>query len=165
MKKRNTTIFAFLLLAAVGMGVGYAAISQEFEVGGDITVNTTAAEEELEKDVYFSGKTEDKCTVTINDEHSASIDVNGLEVINDVATATLTIQNNYELDVIVKGVNFTEGSKSEFTVTCGLVEGTKIEAGDSLTFTFTVKLNVMPTQQLIDSFGLSFNVEADYTAA
>ena len=47
MKKRNTTIFAFLLLAAVGMGVGYAAFTQDFLVDGDIIVNTSQAEKEF----------------------------------------------------------------------------------------------------------------------
>ena len=38
MKKRNTTIFAFLLLAAVGMGVGYAALTDNLGINGNATV-------------------------------------------------------------------------------------------------------------------------------
>ena len=37
MKKRNTTIFAFLLLAAVGMGVGYAALTDTLSLSATVS--------------------------------------------------------------------------------------------------------------------------------
>lgn len=167
MKKRNTTIFAFLLLAAVGMGVGYAAISQEFKVGGDITVDVDKANEELEAEVYFSEvKKQEKCTVTIDssDKHKASIDVNGLELRGETATGTLVIKNDFELPVNVQDIQFTENTnKTEFTVAYTLSNET-IAAGQTVELTFTIKLNVVPTEQLTDSFGLTFNVVADYNA-
>ena len=39
MKKRNTAIATFLLLAAVSLGVGYAALSDSFSIHGDVGAN------------------------------------------------------------------------------------------------------------------------------
>ena len=53
MKKRNTTIFAFLLLAAVGMGVGYAALTTELEMIGQVGIKNEQAQEEFTKEVTY----------------------------------------------------------------------------------------------------------------
>ena len=39
MKKRNTAIATFLLLAAVSLGVGYAALTDSFNIHGDVGAN------------------------------------------------------------------------------------------------------------------------------
>ena len=39
MKKRNTAIATFLLLAAVSLGVGYAALTDSFSIHGDVGAN------------------------------------------------------------------------------------------------------------------------------
>ena len=100
MKKRNTTIFAFLLLAAVGMGVGYAAFSQAFDITGTININTSQAEEEFKEEIIFNNEysavttkadsalgtvTE---TITLsNNNHSATLEVSGLQAEGDVCVA------------------------------------------------------------------------------
>lgn len=55
MKNRKFVVAAFLLAAAMLLGVGYAALTDELSIVGTLKTDTTEAMGEFDADVYFSG--------------------------------------------------------------------------------------------------------------
>ena len=53
MKNRKTVVVAFLLVAAMLLGVGYAALTDTLTITGEIGANTSASQTEFDADVYF----------------------------------------------------------------------------------------------------------------
>ena len=51
MKNRRTTLIAFVLIAALCVGIGYAALTDTLTIGGTVSANAN----ELDAAVYFSG--------------------------------------------------------------------------------------------------------------
>jgi hypothetical protein len=54
MKNRKFIVAAFLLAAAMLLGVGYAALTDELAIAGTLKTDTTASMDEFDGDVYFS---------------------------------------------------------------------------------------------------------------
>lgn len=113
MTKRRSIIAAFLVVALLTVGVGFAAVSDYLTVGGTIEASKTGAESQFDLDVYFLDPVntlDDNVTVTLGtDKDSATIDVPNstalahvgddidivLPIVNDsVYDATLTIEDN-----------------------------------------------------------------------
>ena len=106
MKKRNTAIATFLLLAAVSLGVGYAALTDSFSIHGDVGANKN--NENLK--CVLDGETEESTVISTVDgvfcqwattTGAAAIDgrtdcelkfVN-LTTMNDTAWAKLVVEN------------------------------------------------------------------------
>ncbi len=55
MKNRRIVICAFILIAAMVVGVGYAALTDQLTIRGDIKYSIDEAEDDFVADVYFSG--------------------------------------------------------------------------------------------------------------
>ena len=54
MKNRRITLAAFLLIAVLVMGIGFAAVTDNLEINGEASANTTEATKDFDADVYFS---------------------------------------------------------------------------------------------------------------
>ena len=54
MKKRNLVIVAFMLVAAMTIGVGYAALSATLTITGDASFHVQNVTDAITEDVYFS---------------------------------------------------------------------------------------------------------------
>ncbi len=54
MKNRKIVIVAFLLVAMMLLGVGYAALTDTLTITGDIAAKTDIAQSEFDADIYFS---------------------------------------------------------------------------------------------------------------
>jgi hypothetical protein len=72
MKNRKFVVVAFLLVAVLLLGVGYAALSDTLDITGSADVNQSAAEEAFNEDVYFSAAVanEDGNTASINGDNN-----------------------------------------------------------------------------------------------
>ena len=120
MKNRKTIIVAFLLVAALCLGIGYAALTDQLNITGTASINTAEAQEVFDADVYFSDAklaadqtdvAADDYSITrvsVGDDDSlekpdgVQIDVNkGLAVIGDKMSFTLTIKNEGGRNVAV----------------------------------------------------------------
>lgn len=55
MKNRKRVITAFLLIACMLIGVGYAAVTNTLDIQGSADVSQQAAEDEFNEDIYFTG--------------------------------------------------------------------------------------------------------------
>ena len=175
MKKRNTTIFAFLLLAAVGMGVGYAAFSQPFSVGGTIKVNTSEAEQEFQKEIIFSAASAETDKADANKanvsesitldaaKHIATLEVANLQAKGDICTVQLTVENNSDLPAVISGYTLTDTADTslfKITVQDTLKNGATIDAdGGTLPFTVTIEMLKDPVKTESYSFTIGFKAD------
>lgn len=110
MKKRRTLVISALLLAALALGIGYAGLSQEVKITGDIASSAVTF------DVVFAESnmvvtTESDSTTRVTDITALSsagtpgsamihLKAAGLKEAGDTVTYTLTIQN--KSDVVVE---------------------------------------------------------------
>ena len=164
MKNRKTVIAVFVLLAAMLVGVGFAAIT------GSLTIEGTASSTAQKFNVVFTGayvdaiwdeandnavpalsiqntKVEQKKGIDIDNLFTVSMTATGLAVTEDYVTVTYTIQNNNK--VSMKLTPTVTGAKI-FSVTGGFADGdddgteldatTTVAAGGTTTYTVTVRL-------------------------
>ena len=101
MKRRNLFLSLLLVGACTIVGVGYAAISRDLKIGGQLN----AAKNDSNLKVRFNGEIASKVeavnpattlivgTPTITNDHAANFDVSGMVDIGDKATAYFLIEN------------------------------------------------------------------------
>lgn len=173
MKKRRTLIIALLLVAALALGIGYAAYTVNLEVSGIVSAGAPAPLVTF-KTVTVGEKTE---TVTSGNNfgigatggQSIDLNVGGFRNKDDKVVVTYTVENGHDFDVTVNepivSYTNTDGKKYDANISItpgswdGLTDG-KILAGKTATFTVTV--------QLIKTFAtdasITQNFRIDFTA-
>lgn len=170
MKKRRNLLLVLLLISALAIGVGYAAISDVLVIDGTIA----AVEQEFNL-VYVSyahdsaSSTDNRINSSVSGDiagnRSASLTVTGLDYTDDKAVGTFTVQNNNEVTLYVKddaeqvikcGDSPTElntnGGCTDFDLTViwdpkvggGDVHTDGIEPGETATFKVTITLTDLP---------------------
>ena len=83
MKNRRIAIVAFVLCAAMVIGLGYAAVTNTLDIQGSVAVDANEAEKEFNEDIYFVG-------VKLGSDFVANIDASaGLDY-----TANINTNNN-----------------------------------------------------------------------
>lgn len=160
MKNRKIVIVAFLLVAMMLLGVGYAALTDVLDITGSADINQSAAEEAFNEDVHFSAAVanQDGNTASVNGDNNdkASFTANTLKGEGDTVTFTFTIVNDGDLDATVTPtLNATTGNTKPdyFSITSDWNgEAKTLEAGGSLTYTVTVELIQTPTETISGSF-------------
>ena len=147
MKNRRFALVAFMLVAVLVMGVGFAAYSTTLSILGTTEVSAEALE--FTEDVRFVGATttnEAFGTATTGDGQTATFTVNGMTRYNDRVQFTYTIANGSDYDVsIAITTTPTPATPSKCTVTTALSSNT-IAAGGTITATVTVVLNETVTE-------------------
>lgn len=169
MKNRKTVVVAFLLVAIMILGVGYAALSDTFVLNGNATVSKDSATDAFNEDVVLLGivtsGTGDGATVVsdVTDiatygytascnvaQDTASYHVYSLKGAGDTKTITFRVKNNGDvpanLVVAASGAD-TNNNTEYFTVTYSLAAGssTTLAAGAYIDVIVTVTLNKTPT--------------------
>ena len=164
MKKRRSIIIAFLLVAAITLGVGYATLTDVLDVKGTTNVNQTAAEESFNTDVYFKSAVAnreadgDVAEVTQADNDVATCTVNSLKGKGDTTTFTFTIANVGDLDATVTPKIMNNSHAEYFAISSDWAGAAKeiaagtTEAPTTLTYTITVELLKTPTETIGGSF-------------
>jgi|GEM_PF-7097016 len=95
MKNRKSIVVAFLLIAVMLVGVGYAAVvSDQLTVTGDVHVLKAAAEQDFDDDVYFSA-----AQVTQDDTGNKA----AFQIMEGRDDATITAQHFTVEGQVVKG--------------------------------------------------------------
>ena len=162
MKNRKIVVVAFLLVATMLLGVGYAALTDVLDITGSADINQSAAEEAFNEDIHFAvngavaNETGNTASVNADNNDKASFTANTLKGQNDVATFTFTIVNEGDLAATVTPtLNASTGNtKPEvFEITSDWGGSPKtLAAGGTLTYTVTVRLKVTPTETISGSF-------------
>ena len=175
MKNRRITIVAFLLIAALTLGFGYAAVTNVLDIQGSASVSATAAEEEFNEDIYFAGVVVDDtlmdavvagdalgytANINANNNDKAQFTVTGLKQTGDKATITFRVQNDslYDATVTVKTDTNTNTTNFDFTNDVGA--GKTIAAGSYLDVTVEGEFIKAVTEAVSASFIVELNVTA-----
>lgn len=133
MKNRKFIVVAFMLVACMVVGVGYAAVTDTFELEGHATISQENANEGFNQNVYFTGVYQGDALVSDVVDHStygytasvnvandsASYHVYSLEAHGDKQEIIFQIKNEGEVDAQICIDNKVEtNSKNDvFTVT------------------------------------------------
>ena len=161
MKNRKIVVVAFLLIAMLLLGVGYAALTDTLDITGSADVNLTDLEKEYENEIYFSDAVANDgqpntASVNADNNDKASFSAKSLLHKDETTSFTFTIQNDSQYDVTVTPkLNATLGNTNPtyFEITSDWSGTTKtIPAGQTATYTLTVKLLEDPTSAVSGSF-------------
>lgn len=160
MKNRKTVVVAFLLIATLLLGVGYAALSDTLDITGSADVNQSAAEEAFNEDIFFSAAVANESgnTASVNADNNdkASFTANTLKGKGDTVTFTFTIKNAGDVAATVAPklhASLGNTNPEYFTITSDWGGATKALAAHSeITYTVTVELIKTPTDTISGSF-------------
>ena len=158
MKNRKTIIVAFLLVAALCLGIGYAALTDTLNINGTANISKGAAETEFDEDVYFTSASGNGCSAAIADGNkpdAATLTItDGMGVLGDYVTATYTVQNEGEKPVTV---SIAHNSSTNFDISTGSANYT-IPAKSSIDIDVTVTLKTTVTATITnETFSLVLN--------
>ena len=153
MKNRKRVIVAFLLVATLLLGVGYAALTDTLTVGGTAGVDFDDSKEAFDGDIYFSKVISGTgCTAVINaDTDTGTITVNDgvLKEVGDEVIATYTIKSESDLDVSIPRPLVTNAADTSkitnlnpeyFEVTTSWAVDQTLPARGTIDITITVRL-------------------------
>ena len=121
MKKRRTLVISALLVAALALGIGYAALSQEVKITGDIAssavifdVQFTSSEMEVSA-VTPGYETEIERLSSKGTTGSPMIHLKaaGLKEAGDKVTYTLVLTNKSDIDVTLTALQLVDSDTSE----------------------------------------------------
>ena len=160
MKNRRNVVVAFLVVAVMLLGIGYAALSDTLDITGSADVNQSAAEEAFNEDIYFSAavanETGNTASVNADNNDKASFTAATLKGKGDKVTFTFTITNDGDLDATVTPkLNATLGNTNTeyFSIESDWDGGSKtLAAHSTITYTITVELLKTPTETISGSF-------------
>ena len=174
MKNRKVVVIAFLVIAAMMLGIGYAALTDTLDITGSADVNVSDLEKEFEEDIYFSAAvanngTPDTASVNADNNDKASFSAKSLVKKGDEATFTFTIENDSAHNVsVTPKLNATLGNTNSeyFSIESDWDGATKpIAAGGNITYTLTVTLLKDPTEGVSGSFLVELVATADNAAS
>ena len=159
MKKRRTIVIAFLLIAALALGIGYAALTDVLDITGKADINASAAEEAFNEDVYFTAavaneaSTGNTASVNTQDNDKASFTAVNLKGKGDKATFTFTIKNAGDVEATVTPAISSNTQAEYFSISSDWAGQAKtLAAGQEITYTVTVELLKTPTVTISGSF-------------
>ncbi len=175
MKNRKTVVVAFLLIATMLLGIGYAAISDVLDINGSADVSLDAAQSAFDEDIYFSnaevltvvknaeGKDLNVASISDGDNDQANFTADSLKGAGDYAEFRFTITNASDVDAVVTPTLASDGnSNTEYfdIVSDWNGQPKTIEAGKSMTYTVTVTLKKTPTEAAHGAFHIELNAVA-----
>ena len=99
MKNRKVIVTAFLLIAVMIVGVGYAAVSDTLNFGGDATVSDSQAQHQFDLDVRITAVSEDN--VTWVDYAADTTEINRADdlIVNIIDGAGDNVQDSVDFQV------------------------------------------------------------------
>ena len=174
MKNRQVVVIAFLFIAAMMLGIGYAALTDTLDITGSADVNVSELEKEFEDDIYFSAAVPNKgapdtASVNADNNDKASFSAKSLVKKGDTASFTFTIENKSAHTVsVTPKLNATLGNTNSeyFSIVSDWDGATKeIAPNGNTTYTLTVELLKDPTEGISGSFLVELVATADNAAA
>ena len=170
MKNRKTVVVAFLLVAVMLLGVGYAALTDTLTIIGNAHIDLDVANKTFDERIYFSdaqvtsstgtGTTADIASYSTDD---ATYTVNKLAIKGEQSVFTFTITNVSNVDAeITVGTNKLSGdvnpsnsNTDKFEVSYAYPNGHTItKNGGTITVVVTVKLKDVVTSATSATFGI-----------
>ena len=168
MRNRKTIVVAFLLVAAMLLGVGYAALTDTLTMDGRVTIDMNQAGVNFDAKVYWkdarivsSTNTSEKDSITLTSADDINFNLHSLATKGDVVNMVATIQNDSNVPVKINMNTPTTGEDADkFRCTyTSSIESWVIPSGESMTITVVVTVVQPVTSAATASFGVSFGVE------
>lgn len=162
MKKRRTLIIAALLVAALALGIGYAATTGQLKIEGVVSTQQQTflvQFTDAEVKAHSTGATMVDITSNLPDKVVA-FTVNGLSNKDDYLTATFTITNNNQFTMYITDITVANDSSNVFNVTTSLdsmTDAIELAAGASTTVDVTVTLKQGMSEQIKQYFTITMN--------
>ena len=165
MKNRKIVVVAFLLVAVLLLGVGYAALTDTLEINGSADVDRSGAESSFNDDIVFDSATAiggDPNTASISqtDFDMADFGVNSLKGAGDKAQFKFVIANNGDVDANVTPTLASDGNTNDefFDIESDWKGETRLlKAGEKAEYTLTVTLKKTPTDTIHGSFHIELS--------
>jgi len=170
MRNRKFALVVFLLIAALTLGIGYAALTDTLTIIGNAHIDIGQANSTFDEKVYFSaaeatsttgtGTTADTVSFSTDD---ATFTANKLAVVGEKSVFTFTIKNDSNVDALVSvnstklsGVENPSNSNTEkFTVDYSYPDGMTIaKSGGTITVVVTVTVKEPVTSATSATFGI-----------
>lgn len=170
MKNRKTVVIAFLVVAAMILGVGYAALTDTLSIIGNAHIDIDSANKTFDEKIYFSaaeatsstgtGATADVASFTPDD---ATYTANKLATFGEKSVFTFTITNDSNVDANVtvastklSGVeNPSNTNVDKFDVEYTYPDGMTIaKDGGTITVVVTVTVKEPITSATSATFGI-----------
>ena len=172
MLKRRNAVLAFLLVAVMLLGVGFAALSNELSIGGTANATQAQLDATFKDQIGFSSFVADTCnaaTVTSNTDFTdlpdaVSFTATGFTQNGDYVTAKFTITNNHpDLAATIPSTLTATvgGDEARYFSATATPSATTINAdGGTATVTVVVTMEHTPIDDADATITVSFNAEA-----
>lgn len=182
MKNRKIVIVAFLLIATLLLGIGYAALTDTLTIIGNAHIDLDAANVTFDSKVYFSNAVATSTTGTggyVNGQltnvdvasytpDDATFTANQLAVMGEKSVFTFTITNdsNVPADITINPTklsgadNPSNSNPTAFTVAYDYPQGQTIAANGG---TITVVVTVTVASPIVNATSASFGLELTAT--
>lgn len=180
MKNRKKIIVAFILVACMLVGVGYAVVTDTFKVTGNIKVSQEGAEDVFNQNIRFVGIVKESGQPPVSDvlasenlgytascnvpTDEASFHVTGIKAPGETKSVTFRIQNFGDVDATLNFTVDPQFDNSAFSVTHDLTNGFKLEKNKYVDITFTVEILNSVTEATEGQFVFSFTASSDVSS-
>lgn len=171
MKRRRTLIISLLLIAALALGIGYAALSTDLTITGTVTNTPHPIEVVFESGAIVADESLSSAVGTSSllltpGTKTATFDVDGLVHAGDKVVAKFVVVNNNRYAVKLDAPVITETDNNNlFTATAVWVDdqGTpisgnvidRLDAGEKATFKLTIKMDKDTAENYTGTYALS----------
>ena len=170
MKRKRTLIIALLLVAALALGIGYAATTGNVKISGEVYnkphdldlvfVSGAKTAVDGDNDVAFAASE----VICNNGDKSAIFNVKDIAHDGDFVVATFTVKNNNKYSVTVSDPVVEYTGTDFFTVTTAwqLADGQDLTlvADEELTFTVKCEMDVTTANVLDGDFVVTVNAQS-----
>ena len=170
MKNKKKVVVAFLLVAVMLLGVGYAALTDTLTIIGNAHIDIDTANKTFDEKVYFSaaeatsttgtGSTADTASYTADD---ATFTANKLATVGEQSVFTFTITNDSNVDAVISvaatklsgAANPSNSNTDKFTVEYSYPDGMNIaKNGGTIDVVVTVTVKEPVTSATSATFGI-----------
>ncbi len=175
MRSRKITLVAFMLVAVLMLGIGYAALTDTLTIIGNAHIDFVKTEEIFEGSIKFTaadpisstgaGSTADVASFTDDD---ATFTANRLAGQGEYSVFKFTVQNEYEADIklvvnatkLSGAANPSNSNEDMFEITYEYSDPDKVIAKDgTMDITITVKVKNPVTANSSATFGVEYTAE------
>jgi hypothetical protein len=168
MKNRKLVITAFVLVAAMLMAVGFAAMADDLYITGNAKITAKNAESAFAEDIYFTKAviSPDKGTAVIEadkkgeakDKVLIAVDDNALKGQGDSVVCAVEISNVGDINAWVQLNSIVTSNENYFKVTTswGNTNTMPLAAGETLDVVVTITCIKTPQTEVSTTFDLTY---------
>ena len=170
MKNRKFIVVAFLIVAVMLLGVGYAALTDTLTIIGNAHIDVDTANKTFDEKVYFSASAASSSTGTGTEDDVAShtaddatFTAHKLATVGEKSVFTFTITNDSNVDAVISvnttklsgAANPSNSNSDKFTVEYSYPDGMTIaKNGGTIDVVVTVTVREPVTSATSATFGI-----------